>query len=206
VDGVSGTPTLTVGDNDATGAENTFSGVIKNTAGTLSLTKIGNGTLTLSGTNTYGGNTTINAGKLQLVVGGSCSNSTVILAATTATNSVSVTANTMNWTCSNLTASAAGVLEFNFGSIPPSPTVSPLNIRSNATFTVTPAVSVLVNTGLASGTYPLMTWGASSGTVPTTANLTLSAMIANTSARLSVSGNTLNLVIYEEKGTVFKIR
>ncbi|NBS53705.1 MAG: hypothetical protein EBS96_14050, partial [Spartobacteria bacterium] len=46
IDGVSGTPTLTVGDNNAT---STFSGIIKNTAGTLALTKNGTGTLTLSG-------------------------------------------------------------------------------------------------------------------------------------------------------------
>jgi autotransporter-associated beta strand protein len=39
IDGVSGTPTLTVGDNDATSS---FSGVIKNTTGNLSLTKTGN--------------------------------------------------------------------------------------------------------------------------------------------------------------------
>ena len=65
VDGISGTPTLTVGDNDATGAANTFSGVIKNTAGTLALTKTGSGTLTLSGNNTYGGATTISVGTLK---------------------------------------------------------------------------------------------------------------------------------------------
>ncbi len=61
VDGFSGTPTLTVGDNDAT---SNFSGVIRNTAGTLALTKTGNGTLTLSGNNTYGGATTISSGTL----------------------------------------------------------------------------------------------------------------------------------------------
>jgi fibronectin-binding autotransporter adhesin len=64
VDGVSGTSTLTVGDNDATGAANTFSGVIKNTAGTLAMTKTGSGTLTLSGNNTYSGATTISSGML----------------------------------------------------------------------------------------------------------------------------------------------
>jgi autotransporter-associated beta strand protein len=63
IDGVSGTPTLTVGDNDAT---STFSGVIKNTAGSLGLTKTGNGTLTLSGDNTYSGATTVSAGTLSL--------------------------------------------------------------------------------------------------------------------------------------------
>ena len=60
---VVGTPTLTVGGNDASSS---FSGVIQNTAGTLSLTKIGAGTVTLSGADTYGGGTTISNGTLQL--------------------------------------------------------------------------------------------------------------------------------------------
>jgi len=47
-----GTSTLTVGDNNQS---STFSGVIKNTAGTLALTKIGTGVLTLTGNNTYSG-------------------------------------------------------------------------------------------------------------------------------------------------------
>ena len=53
ISGLSGTPTLTLSDNDATGF--TFGGVIKNTAGTLALTKIGSGTQTLSGPNTSSG-------------------------------------------------------------------------------------------------------------------------------------------------------
>jgi len=57
------TPTLTIGGNNVTG---TFSGVIQNTAGILSLTKIGTGTLTLSGANSFSGNTTINAGTLSI--------------------------------------------------------------------------------------------------------------------------------------------
>lgn len=63
---VSTARTLTVGSNDAT---STFAGVITNntgTGGTLALTKIGNGILTLSGANTYGGNTTVSAGTLAL--------------------------------------------------------------------------------------------------------------------------------------------
>jgi len=54
---------LTVGNGDASGS---FTGVIKNTAGTLALTKLGAGTLTLSGTNTYSGGTTLSAGTLSL--------------------------------------------------------------------------------------------------------------------------------------------
>jgi len=63
VDGVSGTPTLTVGNNDAI---STFSGILKNTAGNLTLAKTGLGTLTLAGSNTYSGGTVINSGKLLL--------------------------------------------------------------------------------------------------------------------------------------------
>lgn len=61
--GPSGVPTLTVGGGDANGS---FSGIIRNTGSTLSLTKIGNGTQTLSGANTYTGNTVVNAGTLAL--------------------------------------------------------------------------------------------------------------------------------------------
>ncbi len=58
-----GTPVLSVGGNNAAGS---FSGVIKNTAGSLALNKIGNNTLVLSATNTYSGGTTVTAGTLQL--------------------------------------------------------------------------------------------------------------------------------------------
>lgn len=45
-------------------SEGDFSGIIENSAGVVSLEKIGAGTLTLSGTNTYTGPTTVTAGTL----------------------------------------------------------------------------------------------------------------------------------------------
>jgi outer membrane autotransporter protein len=61
------TATLTVGnDNTST----TFGGVLENGTGILELTKIGSGTLTLTGANTYTGGTTISGGTLQLGNGG----------------------------------------------------------------------------------------------------------------------------------------
>ncbi len=53
--------TLTVGSNNGSG---TFSGIFSNTTGNLGLTKIGSGTQTLTGMNTYSGTTTVSGGTL----------------------------------------------------------------------------------------------------------------------------------------------
>ena len=70
----SGADTLTVQNT----ADYTFAGVMENGSGTLALTKAGAGTFTLSGNNTYSGNTAINAG--TLVLSGSAANSAVSVA------------------------------------------------------------------------------------------------------------------------------
>ncbi|MCY2989631.1 MAG: autotransporter-associated beta strand repeat-containing protein, partial [Planctomycetota bacterium] len=71
-----GTATLTVGNNDSTSA---FSGVIQNATGSVALTKVGSGTLTLSGTNTYTGATAVTAGTL-VVTGATAAGSAVSVA------------------------------------------------------------------------------------------------------------------------------
>ena len=57
-----GTSTLTIGGADQSG---TFSGLVKNTSGILGVTKLGTGSIILSGANTYVGPTVISAGTLE---------------------------------------------------------------------------------------------------------------------------------------------
>jgi fibronectin-binding autotransporter adhesin len=71
---------LTLGNNNASG---NFGGTIADGASTLSLTKIGTGTQTLGGANTYIGSTIISNGVLALDTAGSISGSTNITLATT---------------------------------------------------------------------------------------------------------------------------
>ncbi len=63
--------TLVTGGNNAS---TTFSGVLQAPFGTLSLTKAGTGTFTLTGANTYTGTTTISGGTLQVGDGGTSGN------------------------------------------------------------------------------------------------------------------------------------
>ena len=75
----SGTVTLTLGDNNATASH---SGAINNTTGTLSVTKIGTGTQTLSGTSNFAGALTVNGGTVAFpsspATAGPLGNSTVV--------------------------------------------------------------------------------------------------------------------------------
>ncbi|MEI7733309.1 MAG: autotransporter-associated beta strand repeat-containing protein, partial [Verrucomicrobiota bacterium] len=63
IDNSIGNANLIVGD---AGTTSSFNGVLKNTFGTLSLTKIGAGKLTLTGVNTYSGGTTNAGGTLNI--------------------------------------------------------------------------------------------------------------------------------------------
>jgi autotransporter-associated beta strand protein len=176
--------------------DHAFSGVLNGT--NLSLAKTGPGTQTIGGVNTMTGTTTINQGRLLGLVDGSSASSTVILDNPLATFGVSITDNTKTWTCAALATTAAGTLEFNFGPILPG-AVSPLTVTGLAAFTSSPAVRVLVDSGLAPGSYPLMTWGSKSGTVPSLVSVLnpsgTGGLADGTSASLTVTGNTLQLVI-----------
>jgi autotransporter-associated beta strand protein len=144
--------TLQVGNNNA---PTTYAGRL---SGGGSLTKLGSATLTFAGTNSYSGSTLIANGTLTGVVGGSCANSDVTVAATagnTATLGVSITNNAKQWTCSSLTFNNAGTssgLQFSFDAVTPSTTAAPLNVAGSVAFTTAPTLAISgsslpVNTG-----------------------------------------------------------
>ncbi|MDW8309972.1 MAG: autotransporter-associated beta strand repeat-containing protein, partial [Verrucomicrobiales bacterium] len=166
----SGTSTLTLGNNDASGS---FAGVIANSTGgrVVALTKVGTGTQTLTGVNTYSGATTVNGGMLLGRTGGSCANSAVSVGAA-GTFGVQYAGGATKWTVASLTYSATGAKQyFDFGPNTPSATTAPLEVTGALTFTATPTVDVASDSLLYSGTYPLIKYGSLSGTMPTTANL-----------------------------------
>jgi autotransporter-associated beta strand protein len=200
------TNTLTLGDNNATG--NTFSGLIKNTAGSLSLIKIGTGTQTLSGANTFTGgltikNGTIIAGTVNTALGASSAGvanglSSVTLGDTSGTNSASLLVSTTALNFANpivlATNATSGPLSLGNTGTAISTTFSggvtgsnDLTIISNATTgTVSLTTAAINNVGNVTNT------GAGSGTTTISSSIgaNVTEVIENSAtSTLSLSGN-----------------
>ncbi len=144
----------------------TFGGIIENQyAGTTALTKVGTGTLTLTGVNTYTGNTTVSNGMLLITtVSAAKGNYTVASGATLGVNNTSSSSALV----SNLTVVAGSKLEFQNVA---SPTMS-LIAASNVTVSGSCAVKLTGTGGLAAGnSYPLVSYAGTLG--GTFANLQL---------------------------------
>ncbi len=190
--GAAGTTTLTVNQSTAT----TYAGIITNGATrTVALTKLGTGTLTLSGVNTYSGLTTVSNGTLIGVTGGSCANSLVNLA--NATNGIQVVTAGGQWACAGLTNNTGNnsTLNFDFTTNTPSTSTAPLQVNGNVTFNGTVTINLLnANNFQAGNSYPLIAYtGSFVGTVPNTP--VLPPRMAASLQTISGSPNTLSLVV-----------
>ena len=208
--------TLTVGNNNANGY---FGGIVGSKgAGTLSLTKIGTGTETLTNINTYNGNTTINGGTLALSGPGSIANSPgIVIAGGAAFNVSGLTAPFALGSSQTLSNSASGAIingSAGTGSGALSLTYSsgtPSLISTNGTLTLSAGTRVNINnTGpaLGAGTYTIISAaalgsaGSVAGTAPTSVTVNGNGLVAGASASLQINGSpgTLNLVVTVSSG------
>ncbi|HEU5396268.1 MAG TPA: LamG-like jellyroll fold domain-containing protein, partial [Verrucomicrobiae bacterium] len=134
----------------ALGLNDTFSGVIGTFNGTIGLTKVGPGTMTLLGANTYSGSNNITAGKLVISTASLAKG--VYLVASNATFGVTNTT-TGSATISNLLVAAGSALEFQRVTN----TATPLIAASNLTVNGTCLVKIVGTNGLRIGAnYPLI--------------------------------------------------
>ena len=136
-----GNGTLIVGDSDAT---STFAGAIQSA---INITKIGIGTLTLSGANSYNGNTLINAGKLATTTASTGAGNYTVAA----NAALGVTTATLGGTLqvNNLTFGASSSLQLNAGNLG-NPTAAIVNVNGALTLNGSVTVS-LSGVGLTAG-------------------------------------------------------
>lgn len=209
VNNTTGNGSLSVGNNNAT---STFSGVIENTGGTLALTKVGTGSLTLSGANTYSGATTVSAGTLALGSSGTISDTPSISIAAGATYDVSAISSYTLSSSTSLSASGTssaatikGGTTVSLGSRPitltydgshPALSISQGTLSLNGN-----AFTVNKSGGLAAGTYTIVQQASGNISSSGSYSVTGTAIGSGNTGSISVSGGNVNLVIMENTTT-----
>jgi autotransporter-associated beta strand protein len=185
VDNSTGSGSLSVGNNNQS---STFSGVIQNTAGTLALTKVGTGTFTLGGANTYVGNTLVSAGTLALGNGGSIGASSVGVASTAILANVTTNAATIGG--ATIFASGAFGSFTAVGGIPS--TIGKISVTGNLTLNGNAFTINVSGPALAVGTYRLLDCtGTLSGSANATPTITGTPIAAGYAASIgTATGST----------------
>ena len=157
------------------------------------LTKLGVGTLVLSGSNTYTGPTLVSAGTLAGLSGGSSASSVVTVLAG-ATNSALVKVPNGQWTCAAVSANDGSTLDFFFG-VAPGTNAAPLNVTNAlGAFAMTNVyVTVRSISPLLAGQYPLVKYLSFTGD-PTLATLSLPVGVVGYLYN-NVANSSIDLVI-----------
>jgi autotransporter-associated beta strand protein len=140
ISGASSATALTTYSIGALNLNSTFNGYISDGGqGPTALTKIGTGTLILTGTNSCSGTTTISGGVLQIGAGGTTGN----LGTNTVTDNASLVFNLYdNVVCSNLISGTGSLTQAGYGVL----TLTAANTYSGTTF-ITAATLALTNSG-----------------------------------------------------------
>jgi hypothetical protein len=168
-----GTKTISEGGLNT---DTTFSGAIGGGSGTIALTKVGTGTLTLSGNNSYTGGTTLSAGKVQITNGTSSLGS----------GAIAVTGGTS--TTLGGTGTATGAVTVDNGShLAPGAITTASNFGSAGTITLSSASGLTLTNANLDFDLSTTAGGTNDKVALGTANLTFSTLNFN------FSGTTLDM-------------
>ena len=164
-----------------TGGQNvTLTNALTSSGGTL--TRLGSGTLTVAGANTYSGATTVSAGKLEIQ--GSQANGSITVA-DSATLGVTETGPQITPATLTMGTTASAILEFNNVS---STTTAPLAVTGTVSAGGAITINVASGSFIINQSYPLFSF---SGTPPA---VTLN-QLTGAGGNLSTNGNTIQLNI-----------
>ena len=162
-----------------------------------SLTKTGNGILTLSGSDSYPGNTTVSAGKL--IEGTTSGVGSGVSVASTAGYGVQVNNGQNSFlTKSSLAYAGTGSLNFDLGSVGNPTTSAPLQVSGAVTLNGNVTVNIADALPQVASSIPLMTYTSRSGTgsfvigtLPAGVSATLTDDTANNQVLLNISSTAL---------------
>jgi autotransporter-associated beta strand protein len=170
----------------------TLSGPVTGSGGLF----VNNGTLALTGADNFSGGSAVSNGTLSVSTASSPTSGALTLDASFGSPTVSVTSTPGDaWSIGgSLTfQNGTGTLGYQFGSLPPSPSVAPVHVSGGVSFASTPNVSIS-GTEIAKGTYPLITYtGTVSGTLPTVTSWSGSATAGTLTNNTSTK--TISLIV-----------